>query len=61
MGGASKTGAALPVTSDEKGALPIATAAHAVAVPLLVSQMANTVTATEPKPRLRSGRNSAHC
>jgi len=37
------------------------TAAHAVAVPLLVSEMANTVTADAPRPRLRSGRNAAHC
>ena len=28
---------------------------------LLVSAMGNTVTASGPRPRLQSGRNSAHC
>ena len=28
---------------------------------LLVSEMVNTDTASGPRPRLRSGRNSAHC
>ena len=35
------------------------TAAQAVAAPLLAGGMGNTVTASVPKPRLRSGRNSA--
>src|SRR5262249_7117660 len=37
------------------------TAAQEVAVPLLASGMGDTVTASGPRPRLRSGRNSAHC
>src|SRR5262245_25241969 len=37
------------------------TAAQGVVAALLVSEMGNTVTASGPRPRLRSGRNSAHC
>src|SRR5262249_9117119 len=37
------------------------TAAHAVAAALLASGMGNTVTASGPRPRLRSRRNSAYC
>jgi hypothetical protein len=37
------------------------TAAQEVVVPLLVSGMGNTVTASGRRPRLRSGKNSAHC
>jgi hypothetical protein len=37
------------------------TAAHAVAVPFLANEMGNIVTASGPRPRLRSSRNSVHC
>ena len=37
------------------------TAAHAVAVPLLVSEMANTVTAKGPRRPLQSSGDSARC
>jgi len=37
------------------------TAAQAVAAALLASAMGNTGTASGPRPRLRSGRNLAHC
>jgi hypothetical protein len=52
---------ALPVASDEKGVAVDCTAAQAVAAALLASGMGNIVTASGPRPRLRSGRNSAHC
>ena len=50
----------LPVASDEKKGAVDCTAAQEVAVPLLASGMGNTVTASGPRPRLRSSRNSAH-
>jgi len=34
---------------------------QAVAAALLANGMGNTVTASGPRPRLRSGRNTAHC
>jgi hypothetical protein len=37
------------------------TAALAVAAALLANGTGNIVTASVPRPRLRSGRNSAHC
>jgi hypothetical protein len=37
------------------------TAAQAVAAALPANGMGNTVTASGPRPRLRSGRNSARC
>jgi hypothetical protein len=37
------------------------TQAQAVAAVLLASAMGNTATASEPRTRLRSRRNSAHC
>ena len=37
------------------------TAAQAVPVALLANGMGNTGTASGPRPRLRSGRSSAHC
>ena len=37
------------------------TAAQAVAARLLASAMANTVTASAPRPRLRSSGNSVRC
>jgi len=37
------------------------TEAQAVAAVLLANGMGNTATANGPKPRLQSGRNSAHC
>ena len=49
----------LPVASDEKGVAVDCTAAQAVAAALLANGMGNTVTASGPRPRLRSGRSLA--
>ena len=51
----------LPVTSDEKRGAADSTAAQAVAAALRVSATGDTVTASGPRPRLRSGKNSAYC
>jgi hypothetical protein len=57
--GANQEREALPVTSDEKGALPVARRRKLVAAALLASAMDNTETASAPRAQLRSGRNSA--
>jgi hypothetical protein len=57
-GGANQEREALPVTSDEKGALPVARRRKLVAAALLASAMDNTETASAPRAQLRSGRNS---
>ena len=52
---------ALPVTSDRKRDAVGCTVAQEVAAALPASGMGNTVTASGPTARLRSGGNSVRC